>query len=238
MSRLMLILLAPWPLVVLSQIGGSEPLGACCLPNANCLELMQDACALIDGTNWAGPDTDCTDLEEIGTADACEVRVPKLYWVETGRLRRANLDGTGIEEMGSVGAVFIDWPAGKLYVGSGSGIQRRELNGELVNSATVEILVGSGLANTVVALWVDHATQKPYWSGARGLSRAGLDIPDGETAHNRTDVERLTSERPIWFAIVSPSDDCGRTTADANHDGDIDLRDFAIFQSCFSGPNN
>ena len=97
-----------------------EPAGACCLPNANCLELMEAACALIDGSNWAGPGTDCTDFEEIGTADACEVRVPKLYWVnDAGRLKRSNLDGSEVEEMGSADAAFIDWPTGKLYVGGG-----------------------------------------------------------------------------------------------------------------------
>ncbi len=219
-----------------------EPAGACCLPNANCLELMEAACALIDGSNWAGPGTDCTDFEEIGTADACEARVPKLYWHSaqaSGTLIRANLDGTELEELGRYDSVFVDWPTGKLYVGGGSGIQRRELNGELVNSPTVEILVGSSRADAT-ALWVDYADQKLYWAdagaGQRGIFRAGLNIPEGETADNRTDIEHVVSGGAAWLVIIAPSDDCGRTTADANHDGDIDLRDFAVFQKCFSGP--
>lgn len=208
--------------------------GACCLANANCLVLGEAQCGLIDGGNWAGPGTDCTDFEEIGTADACETRVPKLYWLSGGRLRRANLDGTEVEEMGSADAAFIDWPTGKLYVG-GSGIRRLELNGDLVFSPTGEALVTVPLTDAA-AIWVDHAGQKLYWAGREGMFRAGLDIPKGETADNRTDIERVTDGRAIWLAIIAPSDDCGRTTADSNHDGDIDLRDFAVFQNCLSGP--
>lgn len=214
--------------------------GACCLPNANCLVLTENECMSIDGGGWAGLGTDCSDFEEIGTADVCEVRVPKLYWItgqigrtEVGTLMRANLDGTEIEEFPRYRSVFVDWPAGKLYIG-GSGINRLQLNGDLIHTPTTEALV---TPTDATVIWVDHALQKLYWGGQGGIFRAGLNIPDGETAQDRTDIEFVVENTSaIWMAIVAPSDDCGRTTTDANHDGDIDLRDYAVFQNCFSGP--
>jgi hypothetical protein len=231
--------------LALAQVGEQSAqtlVGACCLPNANCLVLTEAQCALIDRSNWAGPGTDCTDFEEIGTADACELRVPKLYWLtgeigrpEEGTLMRANLDGTEVERLAQFGSgrsVFVDWPTGKLYF----GLRRFELNAA---NPTPELLVGGTLSS--LALWVDHAGQKLYWSDPtnRMIFRAGLNIPDGQNPETRTDVVTLVQNTTAtWLAIVAPSDDCGRTSADANHDGDIDLRDFRVFQNCFSGPNN
>jgi hypothetical protein len=49
-----------------------QPTGACCLSNGNCLVLTQSDCALIGGSTWKGPATNCSDGNGNGQADACE----------------------------------------------------------------------------------------------------------------------------------------------------------------------
>lgn len=47
------------------------PEGACCFPNDFCLVLEQADCVKA-GATWLGPELDCADDDENGTADACE----------------------------------------------------------------------------------------------------------------------------------------------------------------------
>ena len=46
------------------------PLGACCLANCGCAVMTQMDCTN-NGGSWAGPGTDCSDLDGDGIADAC-----------------------------------------------------------------------------------------------------------------------------------------------------------------------
>ena len=48
------------------------PIGGCCLANGSCLELIEDDCGQIPGSDWSGALTNCDDVNENGTADACE----------------------------------------------------------------------------------------------------------------------------------------------------------------------
>lgn len=69
-----------------------------------------------------------------------------------------------------------------------------------------------------------------------GVWRADLDVVP-EDPRNRQDVERLSDDtNTLAILLVSPASLCRDIAADANHDSDIDLRDFAVFQNCFSGP--
>ena len=45
--------------------------GACCLDNDNCLVLTEAECDLIASSSWAGPATDCADLNADSLPDAC-----------------------------------------------------------------------------------------------------------------------------------------------------------------------
>ncbi len=47
------------------------PLGACCLPDCGCMELTEADCIAAGGV-WAGPGTDCSDLDGNGVADVCQ----------------------------------------------------------------------------------------------------------------------------------------------------------------------
>jgi len=59
--------------VLCSAVSCPQPTGACCLSNGNCLVLTQVDCLQIPGGSWAGPNTDCADMNMNGTADACEI---------------------------------------------------------------------------------------------------------------------------------------------------------------------
>ena len=58
--------------VLCSAVSCPQPTGACCLSNGNCLVLIQTDCVQIPSSVWAGPQTNCDDLNMNGTADACE----------------------------------------------------------------------------------------------------------------------------------------------------------------------
>lgn len=56
-----------------------------------------------------------------------------------------------------------------------------------------EIVVNNGLIlnPSIGGVAVDPVGRKLYWSEARWIRRANLEIPDGETSSNRTDIENL-----------------------------------------------
>lgn len=58
--------------VLCSAVNCPQPTGACCLSNGNCLVLIETDCQQIPNASWAGPATDCADLDTSGTADDCE----------------------------------------------------------------------------------------------------------------------------------------------------------------------
>jgi hypothetical protein len=59
--------------VLCSAVNCPQPLGACCLSNGSCLDLVETDCNQIPNSAWVGALTDCTDADQNGTADACEV---------------------------------------------------------------------------------------------------------------------------------------------------------------------
>ena len=114
--------------------------------------------------------------EGIGAPVGAEAR---LYWTDADgdRIQRANLDGSGVEDMVDSGLVnprglAVDQAAGKLYwTDYGSDrIQRSNLDG-----SEVEDLV-TGL-QTPLSLALDTAAGKLYWtdSGADKIQRSNLD---------------------------------------------------------------
>lgn len=53
----------------------TDPLGACCLPTANCLFGTESECITAAGI-WAGEGTVCGDFNQNGTDDVCENPCP------------------------------------------------------------------------------------------------------------------------------------------------------------------
>ena len=106
--------------------------------------------------------------------------VSRLYWTdaEADRIRRAHLDGSGVEDVVDSGLVnprglAVDSAAGKLYwTDYGTDrIQRANLDG-----SQVEDLVTEGL-QIPLALALDAASGKLYWTdnGTDKIQRANLD---------------------------------------------------------------
>lgn len=146
-------------------------------------------------TDWAAATAriqranfDGTEIEDLVTGlggpygIALDTKAGKMYWTEfsAGAIRRANLDGTSVENLVTTGLsmpmeIELDLAARKMYwtdLGTDK-IQRADLNGE-----NVEDLVTTGFG-TFVGLGLDLATGKMYFSdsGEAGsqLRRANLD---------------------------------------------------------------
>ncbi|MHC4477029.1 MAG: NHL repeat-containing protein [Planctomycetota bacterium] len=111
----------------------------------------------------------------------------KMYWTDDGadRIRRANVDGSGIEDLVTTGLsspahIALDIAAGKMYwadYGSGPGtgkIQRANLDGSGVDGLVISGLTApSGIA-------LDTGGGKMYWTDVGMIRRANLDGSDVE----------------------------------------------------------
>lgn len=151
---------------------------------------------------------------------ALDLDADKIYWSDrcTGKIQRANLDGSGLGELvaGSVVplALALDLPAGKLYwaeagtdeIGSGDGkIRRVNLDGSAIEDFVAGLEDPQGIA-------LDLEAGKIYWTdaGTDKIQRANLEIPEGETPDDRTDIEDLVTaglEQPRGIAL-----DLGKAT--------------------------
>ena len=138
---------------------------------------------------WSTTDTikranrDGGDTEEIvvGLSESYDIAVDttggKIYWSDLGsaKIQRANLDGTGVEDLvtgldGRPFGVALDVTAGKIYWGGeGTYIQRANLDGTGVEDIVTEFTPSD------VAL--DLTRGKMYWtdSGTSKIQRANLD---------------------------------------------------------------
>ena len=162
----------------------------------------------------------------------------KLYWTEktgdtTGRIRRANLDGSNIEvvkELTSVPlGIAIDTGSGKLYLANAWGkIQRMNLDG----SGFQPNLITGLEAPKGIALEGDNI----YWiegNRIRRASRSGENIEDVVTG--------LSSPTALSLGIAPPSDDMPSptdvpepttdTAADINNDGVVNIQDLVLVAS-------
>jgi hypothetical protein len=132
--------------------------------------------ANLDGTDVEALITD----QQGATAVALDVAAGKVYWAGccngSDYIRRADLDGNGIEELLVVSqnpALALDPTAGKIYFSTLAGIQRANLDG-----TAVQLLV-SGARPPSIAL--DTAGAFMYWvefksnAGPARIRRATLD---------------------------------------------------------------
>jgi len=123
------------------------------------------------------------DSGQIGNSIRIDRINAKIYWSEGGAVKRANLDGSGVETLATVpngiGPVFPDVANGKIYFvrryGIDGDLQRMNLDGsgnELLFTfhPATDYMVGD--------IWVDGANGHVYWTNTNGTSsieRANLD---------------------------------------------------------------
>ncbi|HNQ22824.1 MAG TPA: thrombospondin type 3 repeat-containing protein [Phycisphaerae bacterium] len=134
---------------------------------------------------------------------AFDVAGGMMYWTDiwTNSIHRANLDGSGVEDLvtGAPGplGIALDVAGGKMYW-TDRTVQR-------IQRANLD---GSGIEDLVMLTWPDYprlialdvAGGKMYWTqfnlttALAWIRRANLEIPEGESPDNRTDVEDLVME--------------------------------------------
>ena len=152
---------------------------------------------------------------------AIDVEKGHIYWSNMGRANdddgsvvRTNLDGSHFTTLVPKGGTFtakqmkLDETHGKMYWSDREGmrIQRANLDGSHIETLVV---AGTGekdradAANWCVGIAVDVQGGKVYWtqkgsdSSFRGtIRRANLEIPKGQTAENRKDIEVLFDGLP------------------------------------------
>jgi hypothetical protein len=152
---------------------------------------------------------------------AVDVEAGHIYWtnmgvpsLNDGSIERADLDGKNRKVIVPMGGTFtpkqiqLDKAHGKLYWcdREGMGVMRANLDG-----SHVETLVEAGRGDAdrrdqtrwCVGITIDPLRKQIYWSqkgpdnaGLGRIFRANVEIPKGETAANRSDVEVLFEGLP------------------------------------------
>jgi DNA-binding beta-propeller fold protein YncE len=162
---------------------------------------------LVDGQN-AGPDGIVVDTAS-----------KKIYWTNMGKpsandgtIERSDLDGSNVTTIVPEAGTWtpkqlkLDAKHGKLYWSDREGmrIMRANLDGSNIETL-VEAAEGDAArkdaTNWCVGIALDVDGGKIYWtqkgSGGNGrIFRANLEIPKGEDAQHRTDIETLFDALP------------------------------------------
>jgi hypothetical protein len=145
-----------------------------------------------------------------------------IYWTNMGNpskndgsIERADLDGQNRKTIIPEGGTFtpkqlqLEKKGGKLYWCDREGmrVMRSNLNGSqietLIDASQGDARPGHDQTKWCVGVTVDHDRGQIYWTqkgpdnaGLGRLFRANVEIPNGETAANRTDIEVLFEGLP------------------------------------------
>jgi hypothetical protein len=145
-----------------------------------------------------------------------------IYWTNMGNpkkndgsIERLNLDGTNRETIVPEGATFtpkqlkLDKQGGKVYWSDREGMRVMRVNFDgsqietLVDTSEGDSRPGRDETKWCVGIAVDHDGGKIYWTQKGSdnanegrIFRANIDIPKGETAKNRTDIEVFFDKLP------------------------------------------
>jgi hypothetical protein len=163
-----------------------------------------------NGSNRSIIATDCPHPDGV----VVDVAAGHVYWtnmgvpsLNDGSIERADIDGKNRRFVVAPGSTFtpkqlhLDKANGKLYWSDREGMRVMRSN---LDGSQVETLVQTGEGEDdrrdqtrwCVGIAVDPRRQQIYWTQKGGdnaevgrILRAGIDIPTGETAINRSDVE-------------------------------------------------
>jgi DNA-binding beta-propeller fold protein YncE len=150
-----------------------------------------------------------------------DVEAGHIYWTDMGtfdrndgRIQRVDLDGRNRTVLIAEGATFtpkqltLDKARGKIYWSDREGMRVMRAN---LDGSDIETLVERGRGDAdradqtrwCVGIAIDPERGKIYWTqkgpskGGRGrIFRADMDVPPGQTATNRTDIELLFDQLP------------------------------------------
>jgi hypothetical protein len=150
-----------------------------------------------------------------------DVKAGHIYWTNMGNpslndgsIERVNLDGSNRRVIVPPGATFtpkqlhLDQANGKLYWCDREGMRVMRVN---LDGSQLETLVETGRGDAdrrdqrrwCVGITIDPVRQQIYWTqkgpdnGEQGrIFRAGIDIPKGEAATNRSDIEVFFDRLP------------------------------------------
>jgi hypothetical protein len=163
-----------------------------------------------DGTDKRTIVTEC----QLPDGIAVDVEAGHIFWtnmgvpnLNDGTIERADLDGRNRKMIIPQGVTFtpkqihLDKEHGKLYWCDREGMRVMRCN---LDGSQIETLVEAGRGEAdrrdqtrwPVGITIDPKRQQIYWSqkgpekGGQGrIFRAGIEIPKGETAANRSDIE-------------------------------------------------
>ncbi len=170
-----------------------------------------------DGTDKKTIVTDCRLPDGI----VVDVEAGHIYWtnmgvpnLNDGSIERADIDGKNRKVIVAQGATFtpkqmhLDKNNGKLHWCDREGMRVMRSN---LDGSQVETLVEAGRGDVdrrdqtrwCVGITIDPKRQQIYWTqkgpdnaGWGRIFRANIEIPKGETAANRTDIEVLFDGLP------------------------------------------
>jgi DNA-binding beta-propeller fold protein YncE len=161
---------------------------------------------------------------------AIDAAAGHLYWTNMGNLKandgsilRSDLDGKHMTTIIPAGGTFtpkqiqIDKVNGKLYWSDREGmkVMRANLDGSnietLVDTSEGDARPGPDARKWCVGIALDAAEGKVYWTQKGGdnagegrIFRANVDVPPGQTAARRKDIELLYENLPEPIDPVSP----------------------------------
>jgi DNA-binding beta-propeller fold protein YncE len=152
---------------------------------------------------------------------AVDVEAGHIYWTnmgdyaaDDGSIERSNLDGSNVTTIVKTGGTWtgkqlvLDKKNGKLYWSDREGLRVMRVN---LDGSKLETLVETGRGdearkdqrNWCVGMALDLAGGKIYWTQKGGdnanagtIRRANIEIPRGQTALNRSDIEILFDGLP------------------------------------------
>jgi hypothetical protein len=171
-----------------------------------------------DGSDKTIIVTDCRLPDGI----AVDVDAGHFYWtnmgvpnLNDGSIERADLDGRNRRTIVPEGATFtpkqmhLEKPGGKLYWCDREGmrVMRSSLDGShietLVDTSQGDARPGPDQTKWCVGITVDSTRGQIYWTqkgpdnaGKGRILRAGIEIPKGQSASNRRDIEVLYDALP------------------------------------------
>jgi 3-hydroxyacyl-CoA dehydrogenase/DNA-binding beta-propeller fold protein YncE len=151
-----------------------------------------------------------------------DVEAGHIYWTNMGNpkandgsIERANLDGTNRKTIVPEGATFtpkqlrLDKQGAKIYWCDREGmrVMRANFDGSeietLVDTSKGDARPGLNAKRWCVGIAVDHDGGKIYWTQKGGdnagdgrIFRANLEIPEGESPENRSDIKVLFDDLP------------------------------------------